>query len=302
VAGHVHASQQSIAQTDFSCELALLVVRVDFRVPLFRTCFFQILCADRLQEERILWQETVSPLLVVDVLVEDHELSASHSARCAVVVIEVWREVQERNVGDVGREPDSRDLRGRNQAERRGVTPRRVADPQMSSGDEAVEIRPHFFVRMRDDELLKGVLLRDRRSRRLPRFDVLAWRHHDCDEERARHEAHEHDTQIVDVLWVPGSLELPLIVQALCERRAGDFDGLVILGLIVQGNTKHGEVLGHQVTQALLGLQLKFHCPMAISLIDPCATLEHAQGKAQATARKAVRACLETVELLWSFS
>ena len=40
-----------------------------------------------------------------------------------------------------------------------------------------------------------------------------------------------------DVLWVPGSLELPVTALALAER--GNHDAIVCLGCVIRGETYH---------------------------------------------------------------
>src|ERR1700693_5043406 len=47
----------------------------------------------------------------------------------------------------------------------------------------------------------------------------------------------EHGVQDPDVLWVPGSLELPVTALALAER--GNHDAIVCLGCVIRGETYH---------------------------------------------------------------
>lgn len=100
---------------------------------------------------------------------------------------------------------------------------------------------------------------------------------------------------IIHVTWVPGSLEVPFAVQEILAVRS--VDAVVVLGVIRSGKTKHGEVLANAVTSKLLDLQLQHKMPMAVALIGPCASLEHADGKAKATAEKAMRVAVSMVKL-----
>lgn len=108
--------------------------------------------------------------------------------------------------------------------------------------------------------------------------------------------ADELNIQIEPITWIPGSLEAPLAVKELIEHNRPD--AIVVLGVQAKGKTKHGEVIAHQVTNKLLDLQLNYRMPMAIAIIGPNATLEHAREKAKYTAQKAVRAALHMVSLL----
>ena len=45
----------------------------------------------------------------------------------------------------------------------------------------------------------------------------------------------------LDVAWVPGSFELPLVAQAMA--RSGRYDVLITLGAVIRGDTPHFDVV-----------------------------------------------------------
>ncbi|GCE64752.1 6,7-dimethyl-8-ribityllumazine synthase [cyanobiont of Ornithocercus magnificus] len=49
------------------------------------------------------------------------------------------------------------------------------------------------------------------------------------------------DSPQLDTAWVPGSFELPLVVQALA--RSGRYDVLITLGAVIRGDTPHFDVV-----------------------------------------------------------
>jgi 6,7-dimethyl-8-ribityllumazine synthase len=166
--------------------------------------------------------------------------------------------------------------------------------------------------RSRDDAFNKGI------EAALAAAEIIAWRrsllpnnvttrihivagfiHREICEQmiKAAHELiPELDLLIDDVTWVPGSLETPLAVQSVIQRDRPD--AIVVFGVQAQGKTKHGEVIAHQVTSKLLDLQLRERMPMAVAIIGPNATLEHAEAKAKYTAQKAIRAAVHMVKLI----
>jgi 6,7-dimethyl-8-ribityllumazine synthase len=111
----------------------------------------------------------------------------------------------------------------------------------------------------------------------------------------AREIEHELDARIVDVTWIPGSLEAPLAVKQIIKSSRPN--AIVVFGVQQQGKTKHGEVIAHQTTNKLLDLQLRYDMPMAVAIIGPGATLEYAAEKAKYTAQKALRAAMHMVYL-----
>ena len=79
--------------------------------------------------------------------------------------------------------------------------------------------------------------------------------------------AGELGLNIVEEVWVPGTLEKPLAIKRLMLR--DDIDGVVVLGIIDRGETKHGLVMGHVVTQAIIDLQLEFMKPIGFGILGP---------------------------------
>ncbi len=72
-----------------------------------------------------------------------------------------------------------------------------------------------------------------------------------------RHGAKEED---ITVVWVPGSYEIPLVVQQLA--RGGKVGAIVALGAVIQGATPHAGLINAQVARALGGIALQTGVPV----------------------------------------
>lgn len=83
----------------------------------------------------------------------------------------------------------------------------------------------------------------------------------------ARDESAKRGLSIAEEVWVPGSMEKPLAAKRLLLRDS--IDGVVVLGIIERGETKHGMVMGIAVTNALIGLQLEFMKPIGLGILGP---------------------------------
>lgn len=94
---------------------------------------------------------------------------------------------------------------------------------------------------------------------------------------------------IINITKVPGTLEMPFCANEILLNKT-KIDALLIFGVVIKGKTKHGEVIAHQTTKALLDLQIQYRTPMSIAIIGPCSTIEHATKKAKKTIEKAMRA------------
>lgn len=112
----------------------------------------------------------------------------------------------------------------------------------------------------------------------------------------AQAEAESLGAEIVAVLRVSGSYEIPLIADAELARDA--VDGLVVLAYIERGETRHGEIMGQVVQQALVQLELTYKKPIGMGIIGPGATIEQARVRKESYARAAVRALVANARLL----
>jgi 6,7-dimethyl-8-ribityllumazine synthase len=71
----------------------------------------------------------------------------------------------------------------------------------------------------------------------------------------------------VRVVEVPGAWEIPLTCLALIE--AGNIDGIVALGCILQGQTTHAALLSKDVSGALMNIQNQTGIPIGWGILTP---------------------------------
>src|SRR5262245_61270051 len=114
--------------------------------------------------------------------------------------------------------------------------------------------------------------------------------------ETAEAELRHAKATVTGIYRVSGCYEAPLIANALLA--SAGIDALIVLGYIEQGETLHGEVMGHVVHAALVDLQLKYNKPIGLGIIGPGATLDQAEVRKVRSARSAVRAALENLACL----
>ena len=76
----------------------------------------------------------------------------------------------------------------------------------------------------------------------------------------------------VEVIYVPGSFEIPLASQLAFEK---GFDAVVAVGLVLQGETPHFDYFCQGVTQGVIDVSLKFSAPIGFGVLM-CNTLDQA--------------------------
>jgi len=106
--------------------------------------------------------------------------------------------------------------------------------------------------------------------------------------EFAQQEAEILGLEIAEVVWVPGSMEIPLALER--QLRKDEIDGAACLGIIEKGQTKHGLAMGQAVTKAIVDLQLKHDKPIGLGIIGPGAKPEHIEPRIEPHARAAIAA------------
>ena len=106
------------------------------------------------------------------------------------------------------------------------------------------------------------------------------------------------DNNIV-VVPVPGSFEISLVANRLAH--SGNFDAVVCLGAVIQGETTHHEYINHQVAEGISNAALQSGVPVAFGVLT-CQNLElaldRAGGKMGNKGHEAALAALETLATL----
>lgn len=66
---------------------------------------------------------------------------------------------------------------------------------------------------------------------------------------------------------VPGAFELPLGAQWLLENQNHALDGVLVIGVVIQGETRHFDFVCHGATQGIMDVMLKTSKPLSFCLL-----------------------------------
>jgi len=89
-----------------------------------------------------------------------------------------------------------------------------------------------------------------------------------------RHGVSEED---IDIAWVPGSFEIPLVAKKLAQTKR--YDAIICLGAVIRGATPHFEYIAAEVTKGIAKVGLEAELPVSYGVITPD-TLEQAIERA----------------------
>ncbi len=73
----------------------------------------------------------------------------------------------------------------------------------------------------------------------------------------------------IDVVWVPGAFEIPLMLQKLArKKKAGKKkDGLIALAAVIRGDTPHFDYVCYGTTQGIMKVSLQESIPVAFGML-----------------------------------
>ncbi len=112
-------------------------------------------------------------------------------------------------------------------------------------------------------------------------------------------ERHGGAAEAATLVWVPGSLELPLVARKLAE--SGTVDAVVCLGVVIRGETPHFDYVAGQAAAGIGRVALDTGVPVLFGVITADTfqqAVDRAGGKQGNKGADAVVAAIETVRVL----
>jgi 6,7-dimethyl-8-ribityllumazine synthase len=106
---------------------------------------------------------------------------------------------------------------------------------------------------------------------------------------------HGGDLGAVDVVWVPGSYEVPLAVKRLAL--SGRYDAVIALGAVIRGATAHFDYVAGGVASGISAVALETNLPVVFGVITT-ETIEQAIERAGTKAgNKGFEAATTAIEM-----
>ena len=139
------------------------------------------------------------------------------------------------------------------------------------------------------------------------RFAIVASRFNDMITRRllsgaldslARHGADEDQ---IDVAWVPGAFEIPLVAQRMAE--SGRYDAVICVAAIIRGATPHFEYIAAEAAKGIAKASLDTGVPVIYGVVTADSieqAIERAGTKAGNRGSDAARSAVEMANLLKS--
>ena len=111
-----------------------------------------------------------------------------------------------------------------------------------------------------------------------------------------RHGGNEAD---VDLAWVPGAFEIPLVAKRMAST--GKYDAVVCLGAVIRGATPHFDMVANEATKGIANVGLQSGVPVIFGVLTTDSieqAVERAGTKAGNKGYDAMTTAIEMVNLL----
>jgi 6,7-dimethyl-8-ribityllumazine synthase len=113
--------------------------------------------------------------------------------------------------------------------------------------------------------------------------------------ELAKEHAKFLDSEITEVIAVPGVFDMPLAIKKLLEK--DDIDAVVTIGTVIEGATGHDEIVAQHASRKIADLALDYNKPVGLGISGPKMTRLEAHQRVD-YAKRAVEAVVKMCERL----
>ena len=110
---------------------------------------------------------------------------------------------------------------------------------------------------------------------------------------------HGGEEENIDLAWVPGAFEIPLVAKKLAESKK--YDAVVCLGAVIRGATPHFDMVANETTKGIAAAGLQTGVPIIFGVLTTDnieQAVERAGTKAGNKGFEAVTTAIEMVNLM----
>lgn len=100
----------------------------------------------------------------------------------------------------------------------------------------------------------------------------------------------------IDITWVPGAFEIPLVAKKMAKLNK--YDAVICLGAVIRGSTPHFDYVSNEVTKGIANVSLDTEVPVIFGVLTTD-TIEQAIERAGTKAgNKGYEAALTAIEMV----
>lgn len=113
---------------------------------------------------------------------------------------------------------------------------------------------------------------------------------------------HGADEKNIDIIWVPGAFEIPLIAKKAAETKK--YNAIIALGAVIKGSTSHYDYVCAEVSKGIASVSLTTEVPVIFGVLtceDIEQAIERAGTKAGNKGSDAAKSAIEMANIIKNF-
>ena len=106
---------------------------------------------------------------------------------------------------------------------------------------------------------------------------------------------HNVEDDQIDVAWVPGAFEIPVIARKLAE--SGKYDAIICLGAVIRGATTHYDYVCAEVSKGIASVSLQQEMPVVFGVLTTDSLEQAIERAGTKSGNKGFDAALSAIEM-----
>ena len=108
-----------------------------------------------------------------------------------------------------------------------------------------------------------------------------------------RHEVQDDD---INLFWVPGAFEIPLIAKKLAQSKK--YDAVITLGAVIKGSTPHFDYVCAEVSKGVAHVALETQIPLIFGVLTTNSIEEAIERAGTKAGNKGADAAMTAIEMI----
>lgn len=100
----------------------------------------------------------------------------------------------------------------------------------------------------------------------------------------------------IEVAWVPGAFEIPLIAKKMAKT--GKYDAVICLGAVIRGSTPHFDYVSSEVTKGVAHVSIETEIPVIFGVLTTDSIEQAIERSGTKAGNKGFEAAMTAVEMV----
>jgi 6,7-dimethyl-8-ribityllumazine synthase len=106
---------------------------------------------------------------------------------------------------------------------------------------------------------------------------------------------HGVDEQHIDIAWVPGAFEIPLVAKTLAQQKK--YQAIITLGAVIRGSTSHYDYVCNEVAKGVASVSLNEATPVIFGVLTTDSIEQAIERSGTKAGNKGYEAAVSAIEM-----